>query len=192
MLLLQYQYAAAAAYPQYQYAAYPQQHQIQHQQHQQQQQQQQPQYQVYQHHQTVQLPAASAIISTAPHPHQTVATLPAHQIQPGTTIYAAHQPAAFHYTLTQPAQHQQQQSAGHSGTFTYHQAVPVVHQAPIAAIGQVNHHQQQQQQQQVVANQVIARVGQGFIKRVSWLIEVAPRSGEVSVANVAGTVFGFG
>ncbi|KAL9697339.1 hypothetical protein quinque_000780 [Culex quinquefasciatus] len=150
-----YQYAAAAAYPQYQYAAYPQQHQIQHQQHQQ---QQQPQYQVYQHHQTVQLPAASAIISTAPHPHQTVATLPAHQIQPGTTIYAAHQPAAFHYTLTQPAQHQQQhnyqqqQSAGHSGTFTYHQAVPVVHQAPIAAIGQVHHHQQQQQQQ-VVANQ---------------------------------------
>ncbi|XP_039430451.1 uncharacterized protein LOC120413610 [Culex pipiens pallens] len=152
--LTKYQYAAAAAYPQYQYAAYPQQHQIQHQQ----QQQQQPQYQVYQHHQTVQLPAASAIISTAPHPHQTVATLPAHQIQPGTTIYAAHQPAAFHYTLTQPAQqqhnYQQQQSAGHAGTFTYHQAVPVVHQAPIAAIGQVHHHQQQQQQQQqVVANQ---------------------------------------
>nr|XP_029723221.1 LOW QUALITY PROTEIN: transcriptional regulator EFH1-like [Aedes albopictus] len=157
--LTKYNYAAAAV-PQYHYAHYPQTIQT-----------------IYQHHHPQQAPAATATIITnaAGHQLQYVHHHP-QQHQQAATIYTAHQPAAaVHYTLTQPAtlQHHYQpqsavvgQQAAQAGTIHYHHhpqqqqaqqttfvgvqpSVPVVHQAPIAAINQV--HQ---------ANQVIATQAQ--------------------------------
>ncbi|XP_062553992.1 serine/threonine-protein kinase Wnk-like [Armigeres subalbatus] len=152
---LQYNYAAAV--PQYQYAHFPQ------------------TIQVYQHHHHA--PGATATIITNDAGHVQYLHHPQQQHQQhqqAATIYTAHQPAAaVHYTLTQPAvQHNYQHQAvvgqqAQAGTIHYHHAqqqqqqphqttfvgvqpaVPVVHQAPIAAINQV--HQ---------ANQVIATQAQ--------------------------------
>lgn len=165
---MQYNYAAAAV-PQYHYAHYPQTIQT-----------------IYQHHHPQQAPAATATIITnaAGHQLQYVHHHP-QQHQQAATIYTAHQPAAaVHYTLTQPAtlQHHYQpqsavvgQQAAQAGTIHYHHhpqqqqaqqttfvgvqpSVPVVHQAPIAAINQV--HQ---------ANQVIATQAQLVKVRImSW------------------------
>ncbi|XP_021706381.1 mediator of RNA polymerase II transcription subunit 15-like [Aedes aegypti] len=144
--LTKYNYAAAVP-QQYQYAHYP--HQT---------------IQVYQHHHPHQAPAATAtIITNAAGQLQYLH----HPQQQAATIYTAHQPAAaVHYTLTQPAVQQSVGQQAQAGTIHYHHAhqpqhpqqttfvgvqpsVPVVHQAPIAAINQV--HQ---------ANQVIAAQAQ--------------------------------
>ncbi|XP_055548239.1 box A-binding factor [Wyeomyia smithii] len=160
-----YEYAAAAgpalskyqygtAIPQYQYAHYPQ-------------------YQVYQHHQT----PSGTIITTAAQ-HQPATIYAAHQPEAAAaaaaTIHyaltAAH-PSLIHHQ--QPQQQQQQANFHHSviqthqgqtpaSTFHYQQQqhpqatlvgvqpqVPVIHQAPIAAINQVQQ-----------ANQVYATQGQ--------------------------------